>query len=244
MNKNMTPAELNDLLNSVRHQKFRKKHQSRLDVANYTMNNNAILYDIGTYVLRSPGNDLLDFYDSMSLRLDPDSKCACPIPPSVVFDMRYRLEIPDYILENHYNYGINAYLQHRYRNFYDTQDRSWYKQKYKQTYKWLVDEPHKEYRFSNRRRLDEFIKNKLKITMHHHINLNNYITNNTGKKLYAEEMTWRGSGAGWSIVCEVKPSYKHIHKIEKLEKMQYPDVNPTLTPEQLLKRAGYGSANR
>ena len=56
-------------------------------------------YYLGTYELRSPGNDLLEFYDSMMLRQDPTSKAFSYIPPSVVFHFRHKHDYPKELFE-------------------------------------------------------------------------------------------------------------------------------------------------
>ena len=243
MNKKyLTVEEINERLKGTRDQTFRKQSQRYIDTANNSRANNIERYYYGDYILRSPGNDLLDFYDSMMLRLDVNSKCRCPIPPSVVFDMRFRLKFPDYVEPNKYNYGKWAFLADRYRNFYDTTDNTWYAQKYNQTFKWLKDEPHKEWRFKCYNDLKDFAKNKLGITIHHGITLAS--TQNKSKIFTKEEMTWRGAGAGYSVVVELNEKYPHKDKLLSLEKFKMPKINKPLSEQQLSSRPGYGSGNR
>ena len=189
-------------------------------------------YDIGTYILRSPGSDLLEFYDSMMLREDPNSKAYSYIPPSLVHRFRYTEDYSTVSFGKKYNYGKGAYVRDRLSNYYKTSDLSYWNQTLTTRYDWLTNEPHTEYKFDTRVDLLAFLREKFSQKgFNSRINPNAVITGNYNKhnELIFEEMWWRGELAGWSIVFI--PNEKFIElvadtdvSIAKLEPYAYKDI--------------------
>jgi len=190
------------------------------------------VYDIGTYILRSPGSDLLEFYDSMMLREDPNSKAYSYIPPSLVHRFRYTEDYPTQTLSKKYNYGKGAYIRDRLKNYHDTLDLTYWNQTFKTRYDWLTNQPHTEYKFDTRVDLLDFMREKFSQRgFHWNVNPNALITGNHNKEneIIFEEMWWRGDLAGWSLVFVPNEKFKKLVanteiSIAKLEPYPYKDI--------------------
>jgi len=197
------------------------------------------VYDIGTYILRSPGSDLLEFYDSMMLREDPNSKAYSYIPPSLVHRFRYTEDYPKETLCLKYNYGKNAYVRDCLKNYHDTDDMSYWNQTLKTRYDWLTNQPHTEYKFNTRVDLLDFLREKFSQKgFSSNLNPNAVITGNYNKEneIIFEEMWWRGDLAGWSIVFVPNEKFRELAadtdvSIAKLEPYAYKDIC-TVHPER------------
>jgi hypothetical protein len=55
---------------------------------------NKIIYGGVKWVLRSPGNDLLEFYDRQNILLGKDNRACSAIPPSIVYHYRFEHQYP------------------------------------------------------------------------------------------------------------------------------------------------------
>jgi|14BtaG_2_1085337.scaffolds.fasta_scaffold11028_3 hypothetical protein len=193
-------------------------------------------YNVGTFTLRSPGNDLLDFYDSIMLRQEPTAKSYCAIPPSIIHMVRFHYKYPAWVFDKSNNYGRLSYTRDMLKNYYVTDDHSYFGAVLTKYMKWLKDEPHQSWTFDTYKDLKAFAKNSLKITLQQSINLGG-IRNakSLDKDIVAEEMTWRGKGAGWSVVCNVADDYEYKDSILPLEKYPHKELyQPEL--EKILQR--------
>lgn len=106
-------------------------------------------YNKNIYIVRSPGNDLLDYYDSMNLKRD--SKRISKLSPSEIFEIRFRWEDKS-------RRAIKAYCDSKGIKvdgaMYDT-----YKSK---TMRWLVDAPHQEWEFDSFVKMSEWLCKRVK----------------------------------------------------------------------------------
>jgi hypothetical protein len=101
-------------------------------------------YNKDIYIVRSPGNDLLDFYDSQNL-LRGNGKVS-KLSPSEIFDIRFRwLDKSDRAIRAYCNSkGISV-------------DGAMFKTYANKTFGWLVDQPHEEWQFDSLVELSEWI---------------------------------------------------------------------------------------
>jgi len=184
-------------------------------------------YGIGTYILRSPGNDLLDFYDNAMLDQDPSGKSWSYIPPSVVYKFRFDYKFPNAVLDKKNNFGRYAYMAETLKNYKllthgNRVDKTYYHQILESRYEWLVDKPHENISFETGKDLREYTKSKFKqqINLHDSINVGNLITqpDSVSGKLY--HMNWRGKLAGWSVIFTPKNKLDPIWKRFKERKIQ------------------------
>lgn len=154
-------------------------------------------YGLGEWIVRSPGNDLLDFYDEQMLILDINSKAYSRVPPSVVYHYRYDHKYPDIIFDKSANYGRWAYLKDQLSSYFSASDNSYYAQVYNTRFHWLKDNPCNTWRFKYKKDALEFIQNyvqqKTLITPH------NYRQHFHNHEIH-EFMWWRGKAAGWSVI--------------------------------------------
>jgi hypothetical protein len=145
-------------------------------------------YGTGTYVVRSPGNDLLDFYDQEMKKLDPTSNAASPIPPSVVYHYRFEHEYPEF-KRGANRPGRNSYLREKLKDYYYTDDNSYYATVYTIRYKWLVDTASVVKTFKFNKDAENYMKQQL--------GQNSFVF--TGVTENNSKMFWRGKAQGWSI---------------------------------------------
>ena len=162
---------------------------------------NLKMYGNQIYILRSPGNNLLDFYDQQNQLLGINNRAYSSIPPSIVYHYRFKHKYPKELFDKSKNYGQYAYLRDRLKSYYQTKDPTYWAQVLKTRYDWLVDHPHIEYRFDLKSDLENFLKEKFNQTavgvkIHH-----NDVTGQL-KKECLETMFWRGKLKGWSIIVE------------------------------------------
>ena len=194
--------KLQDIIDRAR--QHRKEH-TKLDDPTWvnrtlgvkTSNNH--LYGKVKWILRSPGNDLLDFYDIQNERLGKDNRAYSPIPPSVVYYYRFNHQYPDELFDKSKNYGINSYLRDRLSHLHNTSDPTYWGQVRTSRFNWLIDKPHEEYVFDYANDLFEYLKirfNQKAITN----TLSVHDITNKKKCEKLEQMFWRGKLKGWSIV--------------------------------------------
>lgn len=141
---------------------------------------NAAKYGGKKWILRSPGSDLLSYYDEQNLLLGSDNRAYSKIPPSLVFDVRFKL-------------NINKSQEIRYycKNFYDIKDPTYWFQVRDKRYAWLTEEESQTYEFEFKKDLVDFLKTKFNQP-------NFYLPSNPDKDW--TKMFWRGKCAGWSII--------------------------------------------
>jgi hypothetical protein len=179
----------------------------RIKASEIIRKTNKKLYGGYKWIVCSPGNDMLAYYDRMNEELGVDNRAHSAIPPSVVYHYRFEHEYPAF-KRGANRPGRNTYLHKHLKHFYDTDDGSYYGQVYATRYDWLVDKPHEEWAFDTRDEMLKFLKEKfpnrtfnIQLGVHHHITKNSGSTKIT-------DMKWRGDMRGWSF---------HIVPIEEYE---------------------------
>lgn len=141
------------------------------------------------YEVRSPGNDLLDFYDQQNLLLGPGRRSA--IPPSVIFRVRFRTKLPKTRSgANQTAPNITSTVREICRPYKETKDTSYWHQVLKTKMDWLVDTPAQRWRFTYHKDALAHIEQQIG----HRPSINPY-----NPRL---DYAWfRGAAKGWSIVC-------------------------------------------
>ena len=219
MNKKyLTPEEINARLRSTRDQKFRTKTEEQLlgrqkasiSQKLYYQNNpdakkrvsknsrmaNLETYSRGTYIVRSPGNDLLDFYDMMHKRkIDAPKSNITPIPPSRIFEFRFRTELPNTSGANQFSGPTQVEI---YRNvckpYADNHDSKKVTIDKKVLYKWLVDKPSVQKEFKLAKHAVDYLS---KLRGSQHLGLRLFV--HTDNQVF-EDLFWKGPLAGYSII--------------------------------------------
>ena len=98
------------------------------------------------YVVRSPGNDLLDYYDEQNLlRGSKTSKLS----PSEIFDIRFRWQNKTHKAVKEYCNSKGIFVDNTMYNTYATK-----------TFRWLIDEPHQEWVFDSLPEVTNFLATK------------------------------------------------------------------------------------
>ena len=147
-------------------------------------------YEGTKWVVRSPGNDLLDFYDEFNLKLGKENRAYSAIPPSVVFHLRFRMQLPDAVLGNNQSGGRVTAIKEYCKPWKETHDNSYWGQILVDRYSWLIDEPSKQYEFNDRTNSYEFLKQQSEqSTVHCPLSPSN-----------TSHLYLRGRLKGWSIV--------------------------------------------
>lgn len=182
-----------------------------LNVRLATKENNKTLYGGYKWIVCSPGNDMLAYYDEQNELLGKDNRAHSAIPPSVVYHYRFEHEYPAELFDKSKNYGRFAYLRDKLKHLKHDYDPTYWAQVYKTRYNWLINKPHEEWAFDNRDKMLSFLREKsnqtafnVKLGVHHNVTKNkgNMSTNN---------MFWRGVLKGWSV---------HIVPIEEYERLK------------------------
>jgi hypothetical protein len=96
-------------------------------------------YQSKVYIVRSPGNDLLDFYDQQHAKR-PDNVRGI-LSPSEVFNIRFRWK--DKTAK-----AVKSYCDSKGIVISDS-SKSLYRDYINKKLDWLIDEPHKEWRFNS-----------------------------------------------------------------------------------------------
>jgi hypothetical protein len=175
----------------------RKKRQSQL-----VKTRNMQHYGKVEWVVRSPGCDLLEFYDQENAKLGKDNRAYSSIPPSVVFDIRFRMQIPKARVGG-CGPGIAGAIRERCSQYKKTRDNTYWHQVFKSRYKWLKDEPHSEYVFDSKSEMREWLCEKF--NQKNFMLKDSEIFNDSKQVVKAVEfMSWRGRMQGWSIVTRPK----------------------------------------
>jgi hypothetical protein len=152
------------------------------------------------WILRSPGNDLLKFYDLQNELLGKDNRAYSAIPPSVVYYYRFEHEYPKELFDKSKNYGRLSYLRDRLSHYFKATDNTYWGQVYNKRYDWLIDNLHKEWKFQFRSELIQHLKENFDQTSFK-VDLAINESTNKLKKFKFEQMFWRGKMRGWSIVA-------------------------------------------
>jgi hypothetical protein len=175
----------------VRSEKFKEANKTR----------NKQIYGHVKWIVRSPGNDLLDFYDTQNELLGKENRAYSAIPPSIVYHYRFEHQYPTELFNKSKNYGRFAYLRDKLNSYHNTSDPTYWAQIYKSRYNWLVNSPHKEFVFETKYESLQFlsqmteqkaIRNQLSV----------HTITGTIKKEKLEQMFWRGKAQGWSIIVK------------------------------------------
>ena len=184
----------------------RTEYQKKL-----TKEKNKEIYGHIKWVVRSPGNDLLDFYDLQNELLGKDNRAFSAIPPSVVYHYRFEHQYPKELFDKSKNYGRLAYLRDKLNHYHQTtdpKDKTYWGQVYSKRYDWLVNRPHTSYEFDTKADALTFLKEKtgqksIRDTISVHTVTNRLIEENI------EHLYLRGEARGWSIITE-KKNCKHL----------------------------------
>jgi hypothetical protein len=160
---------------------------------------NKDIYGTVKWIVRSPGNDLLYFYDKQNELLGKDNRAYSSIPPSVVYHYRFEHQYPPELFDKSKNYGVNSYLRDRLSHYHNTSDATYWGQVRNKRYDWLVNAPHEEFIFNTKAEALSFLKEKtgqqtIRDTLAVHS-----VTNKL-KKENLEHLFWRGNAKGWSII--------------------------------------------
>lgn len=194
-NRRRTKAEYESIAKKVK-KTYNSNPNNRIEASKRSKQNNLVNYSVGTYIVRSPGNDLLDFYDMMHKRkVDAPKSNIAPIPPSRIFEFRYRAKLPSPIGAN----GVSGLTQTDvYRQvcspYADDHDSKRIAGDKIVLYKWLVDKPSVQKEFKLRAHAVDYLteikgKNQRGID----------ITVHTDNPVH-ETIFWKGPLAGYSII--------------------------------------------
>lgn len=162
---------------------------------------NKATYGHYKWIVRSPGNNLLDFYDRQNDLLGKDNRAYSAIPPSLVYHYRFEHEYPNELFDKSKNYGRNAYLRDSLRKYHNTSDPTYWGQVYKSRYDWLVNSPSEDYTFETKAEAFSFLKEKTGQKSVRNLTAVHKVTGKLQKEVL-EQMFWRGNAKGWSIIAE------------------------------------------
>lgn len=201
----------NKIAAETRRMQWANNPERRIENSKRARENNKKLYGGYKWIVCSPGNDMLAYYDKMNQELGVDNRAHSAIPPSVVYHYRFEHEYPAELFDKSKNYGRLAYIRDRLRHLKPSFDPTYWGQVYRTRYDWLVNKPHEEWAFDSRDEMLSFLKEKfpntafnVQLGVHHHI------TKNTGSKK-TTDMKWRGDMRGWSF---------HIVPIEDFNRLK------------------------
>jgi hypothetical protein len=190
----------------TRKQLWIKSPERRAKLKQRTREQNRVIYGGYKWIVCSPGNDLLAFYDQQNELLGKDNRAHSIIPPSMVYHYRFEHQYPEF-KRGANRPGRNAYLREKLKHLYDTDDGSYYGQVYATRYDWLVDKPHEEWAFDNANELCDFLQDKFQ-QKSVGIKLGIHTVTGQIKRQRTQHMFWRGKLRGWSV---------HIVKVEDYE---------------------------
>lgn len=149
------------------------------------------------FIIHSPGNDILDLYDEAWRQWKEEGKKTgawCEIPPSEVFRIRYRTELPQ--LRGRPRPGQKGpwtIVKEELEKWHSTDDKTYWAQIAKRRYAWLVDTPSNEtVECLIAHQFKDFQKNRF----------GHYTKQATGWKIGdVKVFTKKGKGAGWLAEC-------------------------------------------
>lgn len=183
----------------IRKQQWANNIERKIQAGKNARQNNKKIYGGYKWIVCSPGNDMLAYYDQQNELLGKDNRAYSVIPPSVVYHYRFKHNYPKVLFDKSKNYGRLAYLRDQLKEFYQTKDSTYWAQVYNTRHSWLINESHKEWVFNNREEMTLFLKEKFPQQKAFNISLSIHesITNNGSRK--TSDMFWRGELKGWSI---------------------------------------------
>lgn len=131
--------------------------------------------------VRSPGNDLLDFYDKQNAIRGERQRLK--IPPSIIYNIRFSE-----------SYLSTKDIYHICKPYYDNgavtdSDWSYYKNMRKNRLAWLVDTPSIKKICHSEKEINEFVSQSIK----QEIDCHNVLNGNVG-------LGWHGKLGGWSFI--------------------------------------------
>lgn len=181
--------------------KEREKQVRKVKQINYDKWSN-----LGTYILRSPGVDLLDYYDAkwqeyvdnlgvnggLSGKNNGRNQIGL-IPPSVVYQLRFCVPGPK---EDRKNFKDNAW---KLLSKYVDRDSVWEKYhlevRNRMYSTWLTQENSVSYEFNILEELYDFMDDHLNMKVHR-----GEIRPHSDKNYKPDTVWWRKEAAGWSII--------------------------------------------
>jgi hypothetical protein len=178
----------------IRKLQWKTNTERKKQVSKRTSDRNKLHFKGYNLILRSPGNDLLDYYDEKNSLLGRENRAYSSIPPSVVYYYRFEHKYPKELDDPSKNYGKLAYLRDRLRHLHNTTDTTYWAQVYKTRYSWMIDKPHQKWIFDSRQKIEKFVK---ELTGHSSTNLNISLDGN-----HSDHMYWRGKLKGYSVFIE------------------------------------------
>lgn len=143
------------------------------------------------YVFRTPGSDLLDFYDKMWTQRD--AKIKCRIQPSVVYQLRFLEEYERGKKQKKVLDICSKYIDVTNIN------QTFAKDTLKFNYKWLTTEKSKQYTFETQQEVLDFLLKEY--------NTKSYIPVNPNAKKHEKQeeyMWWHSKLVGCSIIVKEK----------------------------------------
>lgn len=167
---------------------------------------NEKLYGGYKWIVCSPGNDMLAYYDKENELLGKNNRAYSLIPPSIVYHYRFEHNYPAELFDKSKNYGRFAYLRDQLKSFHQTNDNTYWGQVYNTRHSWLVNKPHQEWIFNSREQTIDFLEKKFPQQKAFHISLS--ITNIGTRKI--SNMFWRGELKGWSIHIVSEEEYTKL----------------------------------
>lgn len=166
-----------------------------------TRERNKDIYGAVKWIVRSPGSDLLEFYDQQNSELGVGNRAHSVIPPSAVFHIRFRMELPEAKIGNNQSGGRVTAIKNYCKQWKETDDNSYWGQVLKTRYNWLIDAPHTEFIFNSRNDAFNFLKEKT-----NQLTIRSTVAAHTVTKKLKEEklsqMFWRGNAKGWSVIAQ------------------------------------------
>lgn len=159
--------------------------------------NNIKHYGKATYVVRSPGRDLLDFYDAQwHIKNSNDKNNILPIPPSLIYKFRYQTEKPKG-RGNNQSTGITIsdVFKETCKPYAD-HFPSWKVGKHPQFYPWLTDQLSVQKTFQLRAHAVEYLT-QIKGSIQRGISIVQH-----GDDQVLEQLFWKGPLKGYSIILE------------------------------------------
>jgi hypothetical protein len=185
------------------------QRKKQMSIVRKTMNDKNYSNKL-VYILRSPGNDLLDFYDQQNNLLGKENRAHSVIPPSVVYHYRFEHEYPLELFDKSKNYGRFSYLRDQLKKYYVTYDNTYWGQVYRSRYEWLINSPSEQHTFFSKKDLDDFCFEKFNQKNISGKLVNFSQTDHTLVNDQSEHMFWRGLLKGWSVISMSKEKYEQL----------------------------------
>jgi hypothetical protein len=153
-------------------------------------------YGKGTYIVRSPGCDLLDFYDNEWLSYKNGKSKQATLPPSIIYRIRHAEQ---YAPRTRHSRIVEILEQEGYGDVVKNSATCFTKDVFNSMYKWLPTTPHESWEFREQTEAYNFVKelfpNKFKGKR-----LNQQIQPYSKINPITTHMWWMSQPAGWSII--------------------------------------------